>query len=248
MHVQKRGVRGQADETGGKRDGARERVPGSAAVAPDDAQQECHADQPPAHRDQHACVQQRRGGDKSCKRQHLAADQSGAHGRIAPRRQRRLVHPPREYRQHEAEEERRQHQILHHDRVEPPCVKRRRRQAQRVHVSVDEPQCPPGHCQQYVGRARKEQESVRRGRQQRRRGRRAVCDPDRACGHRHEMTVRHAGRATGVAARIGRTQCRATNHASSSAPTLKIVSPGTRIHTGAWTIGWPMNSAERAYQ
>ena len=57
-----------------------------------------------------------------------------------------MTQPPREYRQHEAEEERRQHQILHHDRVNPPCVNRRLRQAQRVHVRVDEPQCPPRHC------------------------------------------------------------------------------------------------------
>ena len=54
VHVQIRGIRGQANETGGKRDDARERVPGSAAVAPDDPPQECHANQPPADRDQHA--------------------------------------------------------------------------------------------------------------------------------------------------------------------------------------------------
>ena len=152
-----------------ERDGARERVPGPAAVTPDEPRQERKAEQPPAHRDQRAGVQERRGAEESRKRQHLTADQSGAHGHVVPRRQRWLVHPPRKDRQQEAEEERRQHQVLHHDGVEPSCVNRRLRQAQRAHVRVDEPQRPPGHRQQHVGRAGEEQQPVRRGRQQRRR-------------------------------------------------------------------------------
>jgi hypothetical protein len=40
----------------------------------------------------------------------------------------------------------------------------------------------------------------------------------------------------------------ATNIVTRNAPTANRVSPGTRIHTSMWISGWPMNSAERAYQ
>ena len=36
--------------------------------------------------------------------------------------------------------------------------------------------------------------------------------------------------------------------AKRTAPTLNTMSPGTRIHTSSWMIGFCINSAERAYQ
>ena len=110
------------DEAEAERGGARKRVPCPAAVTPDSRDRSSEADQPPADRDQHTGVQERRGAEKSRERQHLTAEQSDAHRHVMPRRQRRLVHPAREYRQQEAEEERRQHEILHHDRVQPAGV------------------------------------------------------------------------------------------------------------------------------
>ena len=60
-------------------------------------------------------------------------------------------------------------------------------------------------------------------------------------------------RATSVATVIagaffGAIQSRATNQAMDTAPTLKIVSPGTRIHTSISMTGCCMKSAERANQ
>ena len=62
-----------------------------------------------------------------------------------------------------------------------------------------------------------------------------------------ELPIDAAALATVSAAR-GAIHSRATNHARASAPTLKRVSPGTRIHTSMSMIGRCMNSAERAYQ
>jgi hypothetical protein len=57
-----------------------------------------------------------------------------------------------------------------------------------------------------------------------------------------------SGKAPPSAARFGRTHNLSTNQASANAPTLKITSPGTRIHTSVWMMGFCMNSAERANQ
>ena len=46
--------------------------------------------------------------------------------------------------------------------------------------------------------------------------------------------------------RPGATHSPSTNQARANAPTLKMVSPGTRIQTSRSTIGCCMNSAERA--
>jgi hypothetical protein len=56
------------------------------------------------------------------------------------------------------------------------------------------------------------------------------------------------GCATGSGSRRGASHRLATNQTNASAPTLKSVSAGTRIHTSMSTIGCCMNSAERANQ
>ena len=48
--------------------------------------------------------------------------------------------------------------------------------------------------------------------------------------------------------RLGATHSRSTNQDKASAPTLKITSPGMRIQINSSTMGFCMNSAERAYQ
>ena len=49
-----------------------------------------------------------------------------------------------------------------------------------------------------------------------------------------------------IASRFGAMYNRNTNQASATAPTLKTMSPGTRIQTSMSTMGCCMNSAERA--
>ena len=116
------------------------------------------------------------------------------------------VHPPREHRQQEAEEERRQHLILHDDRVHPAGMNNRLRHPIRANWR-HQPHRPPHHRQEQVARTDEEQQPMRRRCQHARQTSRC----DRRCDFTHASALRCAGsRLPAPAARFGATHSRAT--------------------------------------
>ncbi len=106
------------------------RMPGAAAVAIQRAARAaCVPMLQPASVSSAPAFSSGSSAERSRQRQQLAAEQAEADRHVVPRAQRRQAHPARKHRQQEAEHERRQHLVLHDDRVQPAGRNRRLRHA-----------------------------------------------------------------------------------------------------------------------
>lgn len=92
-------------------------MPGPGVISPQEDQKDGGTVSESEERERHTRNQQRRCAEEPGERQCLACQQAGTDGHVMARRERREIHPAGEDSQQETEDERRQHEVLHDDRV-----------------------------------------------------------------------------------------------------------------------------------